>query len=77
MSKAISSVSLIKVAHYDRVFYLIPRTGNTITTSEQREMLRYIRSIGDDAFLVSDELYFSEEALFHLDMKYCDKYNFI
>lgn len=68
-------VPLVKLKYYDNDFYVVPK--NTLSSEKMSEMVQLIQEIGDVAFIAEYEMYFSEPALFHLNMKYCDKYHFI
>jgi len=61
-----------KVLYRDQEFSVIPNTALTLYT--MRQMLEYVRNIGDVAFIVDGEFYFDEGAFFNLTMKYHDKY---
>ncbi|QXO11769.1 hypothetical protein pEaSNUABM44_00073 [Erwinia phage pEa_SNUABM_44] len=68
-------IDLTKVMYHEREFYLIP--SSVLTVYDKIEMARYVKAIGDTAFIVDNEMYFDEGAYFNLTMKYCDKYVFI
>lgn len=70
-----STITIIKVMYYDREFYLIP--SKVLTLCEKIDMVKYVKTIGDIAFIVDNEMYFDAGAYFNLTMKYCDKYIFI
>jgi hypothetical protein len=67
-----TTIQTVKVLYKDREFSVI--TLSNITPSTMRDMLAYVKNIGDIAFIVDDELYFDDGALFNLTMKYCDEY---
>ena len=68
----LQTIQTVKVLYQDREFSVI--TSTSISHSVMRNMLAYVKNIGDIAFIVDDELYFDEGALFNLTMKYCDEY---
>lgn len=66
------TVQTVKVLYKNHEFSVIP--SGKISFSKMIEMCRYSRSIGDNAFIVDNEMYIDEGAFFNLSMKYCDEY---
>lgn len=71
-----NNVTTTKVMYRDEEYTVIPRSG-VLTSREKKDMAAYVLSIGELGIVVDDELYVSEGGMFHLSMKYCEKYNFI
>jgi hypothetical protein len=61
-----------KVVYRDQEFSVIP--ASALTPYQMRQMLEYVKNIGDVAFIVDREFYFDEGAFFNLTMKYHEKY---
>ena len=68
----IVTIHSVKVLYKDHEFSVIP--SGALPLSKMLEMVKYVKEIGDIAFIVDREMYFSEDAFFNLTMKYCDEY---
>lgn len=68
-------INIASVLYYDEEYFVIP--FKNITANERMEMIRYLKELGDDSFIVDEEIYVSTSGLFNLTLKFCDKYIFI
>ncbi|AFC21530.1 hypothetical protein GAP32_082 [Cronobacter phage vB_CsaM_GAP32] len=66
------TITTVKVLYKNHEFSLIPK--GVVPFNKLIEMVRYVKEIGDIAFIVDGDMYFDEGAFFNLTMKYCNEY---
>ena len=66
------TIQSVKLLYHDKVFSVIP--SSLLSLKVKIDMVKYVREIGDVAFIVDGDMYFDECAFFNLTMKYCDEY---
>ncbi len=68
-------IQTVKLKYRDDEYSLIPSMA--LPQYMVSEMMEYLSLVGVFAYVVDDEMYLSEAALFNLALKYVDEYIFI
>lgn len=59
----VNRITLNKVLYHDKIYYCV-----ACEKSVQRKYLQYAREIGDEAFIIDNELFIDEGAFFNISM---------
>lgn len=76
MNNSVKTIPALTVNYYDQEFTLVTLNSG-IRYDDMLKIVKYVQEIGDIAFIANSELYISPTGMFHVEMKYCDKYHFI
>lgn len=63
-----------KIFHFDKTFHVCP---TYMLRMNINEVYNFLKDIGDEFYIIDDELYVDDGAIFNLTMKYCDKFDII
>ncbi len=66
------TIKSVRILYKDAEFSVIP--SGLLPLRTKIEMVKFVRDIGDIAFIVDGDMYYDEGAFFNLTMKYCDEY---